>query len=493
MTQAAFAVFAMAVRSASQFLLGVLVANSLDPSGFGIFVLATAFLAIGMPIASLGLGSASLILGSAISRNGEGQSTQFSSFRRQVSSAGMSSAALGLATAVVMVVVFRLFYQPDPSNLVFVVGILSTLVILGPLEILLFAVQGLRTPIPKLTVLHLWIPACRFGFAYLAFTAGVGPASLAIAFVSSVVSGLFICALLVRRSEPLLLENPLRGGAPSLSELMPMLRIGLPATAVTLLVVVQQHGDNMLLRLLVDEHHAGIYGLALRIGLLMGLFVVALSNFVNPQISRLLHRGSAPQLQRLLSGTVGIYGLMLFPVWTGVVIFSEMLVETLVGPAYLGAVGPLRVIAAAVLLSSCVNAYAWTILSSSYRRLDLLCLLGAIAVAVVGNVVLDPHYGAMGAAVANLSGTVVLLVARLAVVRTVIGIPLLESVLLILVILLGMAAILVLIQFELTLAARVGVAAGIGFACGCGLLLVGQTMRAILRRLLWSDSGHSAT
>ena len=126
-------------------------------------------------------------------------------------------------------------------------------------------------------------------------------------------------------------------------------------------------------------------------------------------------RGAVPIARGFEMATKTVFALML-PIGLGLALFAEPLIETLYGSDYGGAVTPLRLLGALVVLWG-VNTTIVTVLVSRNRP-DLYTVPALVAlVPNLGlSVILIPPHGAEGAAIAAVAGAAVL--TSLAVPRT---------------------------------------------------------------------------
>lgn len=195
-----------------------------------------------------------------------------------------------------------------------------------------------------------------------------------------------------------------------------LIRASLPLGIMSLFGAVSFRTSVVLLGLFAaGSADVGEYGAAFRL-VEATLFLPASFNAAAlPWFSRHEGRGAVPIARGFEMATKTVFALVL-PIGLGMTLFAEPLIETLYGSDYSGAVTPLRLLGAMVVLWG-VNTTMVTVLVSRNRP-DLYTVPALVALVpnLVLSVILIPPHGAEGAAIAAVAAAAVL--TSIAVPRT---------------------------------------------------------------------------
>ena len=408
MQQGVVAIAAVLIRTASQFTLGIVAAHELSTGEFGLFSIGTALLAIGVPLASAGMSNAALIVASRFRASSRRDTSEFADLRAVLWQAAVASMMSTLMVFAALFICFEVLFDASYGATLTVVAMLSTLLGLSPIEPLLFGVQGLGNILPKVLILHVWIPGFRLFVAVVGFALGWDLYSLGAAFLLTTLTLPIAAWMLLRRYEPAMLLVSRHDLWPRWGEIRQLLPISIPIMAIMGLTVALQHVDNIFVGALSDNHEAGLYGLSLRIALFLSVATLALTNLVNPKIAYHVSSANREELESTLNRSSGLYALLIAPLWVVMALEPTFIIELLVGVEYEGAAWPLRMLATGQLVFTTFNAFGWMLASSTFRTMDLLLLSVCLTVSVCANGYLDREWGALGASAANMTALTML-------------------------------------------------------------------------------------
>lgn len=185
---------------------------------------------------------------------------------------------------------------------------------------------------------------------------------------------------------------------------------GLPIGVATALFTVLLTLDSVLLGLFRESGEVGVYGAAFRL-VEATMFV---SWVLNAAMLPWFARRSAADAERLARGyELGQKALvgLLVPAAVALGLLARPLIELLYGDEYSGAVTPLRVLAALIVLYG-ISHFTGNFLLARDRPGSFVRAAGAaLVVNLAANVALIPAYGATGAAAAAVGSSAVLVVA----------------------------------------------------------------------------------
>jgi O-antigen/teichoic acid export membrane protein len=383
--------FAVQITGAGlAFLFSVMLARLVGVAGVGLYFLAITIVDISATISRLGLESASLRFASiAHSRGDRGGLAAL--YRKSTSLA--FGAGIAIALPVWLIVSHlslggekALEFRAELPLLVFAIAPVALLVVQAEF---LKAVGSTATGtfsqavVPSLLLLAgsivLWflgagtVHAVFVTYVIVAFVSVI----LAIAMWQWRVPGIwrergsFDMGLLLRTSTPLLLVNSMN--------------------------LVLGWTDVLVLGIWRDAAEVGIYGIALRIALLTAFILSAINVVVAPQFAALHAQGNDTALKRLAQQ--GAF-------WTLVAAAPAILVLLLVpdlilqifGPQFREGAGVLRILALGQLVNVATGSVGVLLVMTGHEKLMRNIVAASAVLNLLGNLVLVPRYGAIGAA-----------------------------------------------------------------------------------------------
>ena len=165
--------------------------------------------------------------------------------------------------------------------------------------------------------------------------------------------------------------------------------------------------DSLLLAAIDGRATLGVYRVALVAAQLMSSFIAAVNTIVIPSIAKLHAEGDTPRLQRLLTATSRASFGLAAPMVAVLVLFGAPLIRLGFGEAYVAGAPALAIVAAGQLIGAAVGPAANMLSMSGHEQSALIYVLaGALANAVLC-LLLIPHFGLNGAALASAVGALV--------------------------------------------------------------------------------------
>lgn len=377
----------------------------LGPDGFGIYVTATAFLALVAIVADGGL---SLLTVNELSRPHPDPRGYITVMVRGRVALSVAIAGLGV------VVAWVLFH--DRFDVLFSITIL--LLFLPPLSLaaLSGSVLQSRSLLPRVAMVE--------AIARITAVSGlvvVTRTDLGLRGCLAVVAGGWVLhSVLLLVAVPVDVRPHLRqiGGAGA--GFAGMLRRSLPLGAAALVNGVYFRVDAVMVALLAGVQVAGQYGVAYR-GL--ELLLLAPSAFGAALLPALVRASSqVDTLQAMMGRAIQFVMVAMTPLVAVVWIAAPVLVGLLGGSQFSGSVQLLRILAIAAWFSSFDIVLGLGIVVAGVQGRLLWINVGALALNIVGNVLLIPRIGAAGAAVMTAACEAAVLVAATLALRRVAGV-----------------------------------------------------------------------
>lgn len=268
-------------------------------------------------------------------------------------------------------------------------------------ELLLAVTRGLAKMRPTILVDRILRPLLQLGAVAYAGVAGADASGLALAWTAPYWAGL-VCAVaslwIIRRANPgILTPAPSINGKTISSEFW---RFTIPRGFTRLAQVGLQRADIAIVVIVAGPDAGAIYTAVTRFLVMGQLAASAIQQVSEPQVARLLAvqdiGGAAMVARRLTVWTV----LLTWPIYLVIAVYAEFLLELLFGGAYGDGALSLQVLALAMLFATAMGPLDVLLLMAGRSSLSLINTMTALAIDVAGCLLLIPHLGITGAAVA---------------------------------------------------------------------------------------------
>jgi O-antigen/teichoic acid export membrane protein len=199
------------------------------------------------------------------------------------------------------------------------------------------------------------------------------------------------------------------------------LRVSLPLLVITGVQELTNQLQIIMLGGLAHAKDAGLYAAAWRLASLMSFGLSALSAVSGPMIASAYHRGEIRELGRLASLSARIALAFAVPAAIVLVLAGPTLLS-LFGRDFVAAYPVLLVLIVGALANAFTGVVAYLLTLTGREVVALAIFAGALALSAGLNVLLIPHWGAVGAALASAAGTTFWNIAMLILVRRHLGI-----------------------------------------------------------------------
>lgn len=304
---------------------------------------------------------------------------------------GMSVVGLAIGGAIILLAGATLFPGIDLWLLFLAMSIYPTSLMTGILKSLYQALQNFRA----YNVLVLIQPAVTlllmvFFWATSNFTLSAVLIATAVAHTAALTVGL----LMIRQSVKVFERSVDARGY-----LRPALSYGIKAHLSNLIAFLNKRMDIFILNLLIGPAGAGLYTIAVRLVDQLWMISQAVSTVLLPRLSSMVgddkgRRALTPVIARfVLWGTLLAAGML--------AAVANPLIEALFGAEFLVAIPALMILLPGVVMISCVRVLANDLAARGLVGVNLALAIGILVVNLVGNLLLIPAYGIVGAALAT--------------------------------------------------------------------------------------------
>jgi O-antigen/teichoic acid export membrane protein len=184
------------------------------------------------------------------------------------------------------------------------------------------------------------------------------------------------------------------------------IRRALPFVWLGAVYLLLSRTDLIMLGSLRGARDTGIYVVAARAAEHQSIMMGAANTALAPKIARLHKANDDAALQRLLTAASRRVMLVTLPLAAVLILAAHPLLSRLYGSEYAEGASAMRILAFAQLVIVAGGPLGTVLDMSGFERINLLSMAAAVAVNVVLNLTLIPHYGITGAAAATLISVV---------------------------------------------------------------------------------------
>jgi O-antigen/teichoic acid export membrane protein len=176
-----------------------------------------------------------------------------------------------------------------------------------------------------------------------------------------------------------------------------LLRTSMPLLLVNSMTLMLGWTDVLVLGMWRDAAEVGIYGIAMRIALLTAFVLSAINVVVAPQFAALHAEGNTAALRRLAQQSAFWTLVAAAPAILLLLLVPDLILQ-IFGPQFRQGAGPLRILALGQFVNVATGSVAVLLVMTGHEKLMRNIVAGSAALNLLGNLVLVPRYGAIGAA-----------------------------------------------------------------------------------------------
>jgi O-antigen/teichoic acid export membrane protein len=176
-----------------------------------------------------------------------------------------------------------------------------------------------------------------------------------------------------------------------------LLRTSMPLLLVNSMTLMLGWTDVLILGIWRDAAEVGIYGIAMRVALLTAFVLSAINVVVAPQFAALHAEGNTAALRRLAQQSAFWTLVAAAPAILVLVLVPDLILQ-IFGPQFSDGTGPLRILALGQLVNVATGSVGVLLVMTGHEKLMRNIVAASAALNLLGNLVLVPRYGAIGAA-----------------------------------------------------------------------------------------------
>ncbi len=169
--------------------------------------------------------------------------------------------------------------------------------------------------------------------------------------------------------------------------------------STTIAVSLYVNFDTTAIGLLLNDYQVGLYGMAVRLYLVIKDVLTAIVIVLIPRFSILFSMGNKGEVSKVLSRVLGILMMLMLPMCTGIFMLSSEIIQIIAGAGFAGSAFPLRLLSCAVVFSIYSYTFIQCILIPQKKEQVVFCTtIFSLAVNIVLDLLLIPVWGIAAAA-----------------------------------------------------------------------------------------------
>ncbi len=188
-----------------------------------------------------------------------------------------------------------------------------------------------------------------------------------------------------------------------------LMLFGLPLILGEVAGLIMSNIDTLILTY-YSLTQVGLYNVALPVSKLLWRFASAFTTVLFPLSSELWERKEKAKLERGMHTLHKYTSMIIVPLAIIMFFFAEMIIQLLFGMPYVGAANALRVLALGSIFYTMAQINLSTLLGTGNPVLVTKLTVFVGVLNLIGNVLLIPHYGMMGAVITTFLSFVLLLI-----------------------------------------------------------------------------------
>jgi O-antigen/teichoic acid export membrane protein len=376
-------------------VLGIMLARTLGPEGYGVYAFAFAMMSVLMILANVGVPT--LLMREVAAAEGRGA---WGLLRGALQRGIQMVALVSITIAVLGFFVLALFSDALAPENRYTIGVM--LLVLPAAALCTTYAHGLRglykVLMAQMLELILWpsLVILLVGSLFFFRPDLLTPWAAMAAHLVAVVTVVIIAALLLRTNLPGKVRL-----VPAEFESKRWLRMTPQFVILSAALVVNTQIDMLMLGWFTSAHDLGLYRVATQSAVLVIFGLQAVSVVVSPQIARIHAQNDVSHLQRLV--TRSAQAMTIPAVLVALVLFFEghALLAWLFSSDFSGAYVPMMILAVGQLASAAFGISGPLLTMTGYERIQSRLIWGAVGLNVVMNLVFIPWLGMNGAAIST--------------------------------------------------------------------------------------------
>jgi O-antigen/teichoic acid export membrane protein len=256
--------------------------------------------------------------------------------------------------------------------------------------------QGFKEISTQLLIQQVLVPIFRLmGLLTIVFIIGVvSEENIALIIIIAGALGAFALSLAVYHRYPIRNRTDIRPIVP-LNDLM---TYALQALLMSVVAEIGNGSQTFLLGLFASSSEIGIFAVAAKAAMILGLFLTSLNLIAAPTISSLYAKGDQKAMHTLYQVITRWAFALTLPFFLMTVVLAQEIMG-IFGPEFRAGGPVLQLIALGQIVNVATGPCGWMLNMTNHQHLNVINNLMALLIAAVLSIKLIPLYGAIGAAI----------------------------------------------------------------------------------------------
>jgi len=375
--------------------LGIVLARTLGPDGYGVYAYAFAVMSLLMVAAEAGVPT--LLMREVAASLGR---EEWGLMRGTLRRAGQFVALAAIAVALTgLAVLWAVGDRLSPEMFYTMALMLLVLPFAAGTKTVAHALMGLHRVVLGQGVNMLLQPALVVTFVWVAFLLWPALRQPHYAMAAQLLAAaivLVVGLLILRRLTPQEVRT-----APPVYRSREWLRSALPFMLIGGAGIINNQTDIIMLGWFTGPEEVGIYRVAVQGAALVAFSLQVVNAVVAPQFSRLYAQGDMARLQRLVTQSARLVLLAALPVALAFILAGGVLVSWVFGAAFAAAHAPLAILAVGQLVNAGFGSVGFLLNMTGHESIVARILWQTAALNMLLNTAMIPLYGMNGAAMAT--------------------------------------------------------------------------------------------
>jgi len=379
------------------FVLSVILARSLGPEGYGIYVYVFAIVSLIAVPAQLGL-PLLLVRETAKAQVNSDWGLMLGLWHWATFTVAASSTLLAAFALIIGILVFE---RINPTNVTTYIFGLALVPLIAMANLRGAALRGLRHIImgqlPEAILRPAFLIMMLIFFTLYSSSSALSAKHAMGYHVVAAALSFIIGALMLRKVRPVELLGVVKAEYTS--------RIWLTATWPFALVagiqLINQTTDIIMLGLFRSADEVGIYKVAVTGSSLVIFGLQAINTVVSPHFSRLYSKGHIDELQRLVTLSTRVIFFLSLPIMLLFVMFGDVIILHAFGKSYVASYQPLLILAGGMVFAAFTSTSGLLLMMTGHERQTYRAVIISAVINLVMNAALIPKFGVVGAGLAT--------------------------------------------------------------------------------------------
>ena len=182
-----------------------------------------------------------------------------------------------------------------------------------------------------------------------------------------------------------------------------ILNVSAPMFMTKSAFLVLGYADTLMITYFMTEADVGYYQVAWKLVMFNKFFKNSITSTAAPKMAELYHGGEMQELERVAKKTTMLMGYTIFPMLIGLIIFGKPILGGLYGPEFMAGYAAFMWLCVGQLVTSSVGHVGMFMNMCGKQKLYMNIVMISAAINLVGNFILIPRVGIVGAAYSNLA------------------------------------------------------------------------------------------